>query len=61
MTECAQSQFPLEAHLSRRVVSQLGGGQLPTEGGLVAALHSTRVGRFDEVGAARKPILRWKT
>jgi len=51
----------LEAHLSRRVVSQLGGGQLPTEGGLVAALHSTRVGRFDEVGAARKPILRWKT
>jgi glycine dehydrogenase subunit 2 len=25
------------------------------------APHSTRVGRLDEVGAARKPILRWKT
>jgi glycine dehydrogenase subunit 2 len=24
------------------------------------APHSTRVGRLDEVGAARKPILRWK-
>jgi glycine dehydrogenase subunit 2 len=24
------------------------------------APHTTRVGRLDEVGAARKPILRWK-
>jgi glycine dehydrogenase subunit 2 len=24
------------------------------------APHSTRVGRLDEVAAARKPILRWK-
>jgi glycine dehydrogenase subunit 2 len=24
------------------------------------APHSTRVGRLDEVGAARKPVLRWK-
>jgi len=24
------------------------------------APHNTRVGRMDEVGAARKPILRWK-
>jgi len=24
------------------------------------APHSTKVGRLDEVGAARKPILRWK-
>jgi glycine dehydrogenase subunit 2 len=24
------------------------------------APHSTRVSRLDEVGAARKPILRWK-
>jgi glycine dehydrogenase subunit 2 len=23
------------------------------------APHSTRVGRLDEVGAARKPVLRW--
>jgi glycine dehydrogenase subunit 2 len=25
-----------------------------------SAPHTTRVGRLDEVGAARKPILRWK-
>jgi len=25
-----------------------------------SAPHSTRVGRLDEVTAARKPILRWK-
>jgi len=25
------------------------------------APHTTRVGRLDEVGAARKPILRWKS
>ena len=24
------------------------------------APHSTRVGRLDEVAAARKPVLRWK-
>jgi len=24
------------------------------------APHSTKVGRLDEVGAARKPVLRWK-
>ena len=24
------------------------------------APHSTRVGRLDEVSAARKPVLRWK-
>jgi glycine dehydrogenase subunit 2 len=24
------------------------------------APHSTRIGRLDEVAAARKPILRWK-
>jgi glycine dehydrogenase subunit 2 len=28
---------------------------------LKSAPHSTRVGRLDEVAAARKPILRWKT
>jgi glycine dehydrogenase subunit 2 len=27
---------------------------------VLAAPHNTRVGRMDEVGAARKPILRWK-
>jgi glycine dehydrogenase subunit 2 len=25
-----------------------------------SAPHSTRVGRLDEVAAARKPVLRWK-
>jgi glycine dehydrogenase subunit 2 len=24
------------------------------------APHSTRIGRIDEAGAARKPVLRWK-
>ena len=24
------------------------------------APHSTRIGRLDEAGAARKPVLRWK-
>ncbi len=27
---------------------------------VLAAPHNTRVGRMDEVGAARKPVLRWK-
>ncbi|MBI4480472.1 MAG: hypothetical protein HY651_10660 [Acidobacteria bacterium] len=27
---------------------------------VLSAPHSTRVGRMDEVQAARKPILRWK-
>jgi glycine cleavage system P protein (glycine dehydrogenase) subunit 2 len=27
---------------------------------VLAAPHSTRVSRLDEVTAARKPILRWK-
>jgi glycine dehydrogenase subunit 2 len=27
---------------------------------LKTAPHSTRVGRMDEVAAARKPVLRWK-
>jgi glycine dehydrogenase subunit 2 len=27
---------------------------------VLAAPHTTRVSRLDEVGAARKPILRWK-
>jgi glycine dehydrogenase subunit 2 len=27
---------------------------------VVEAPHNTRVGRMDETGAARKPVLRWK-
>ena len=27
---------------------------------LKQAPHTTKVGRLDEVGAARKPVLRWK-
>jgi len=28
---------------------------------VTTAPHSTRVGRLDEVAAARKPLLRWKS
>ncbi len=33
MTECNQSQFPFEAHFSRRVVAEFSGDRLSTEGG----------------------------
>ena len=33
MTECTQSQFPFEAHFSRRVVAQFDAPQISTEGG----------------------------
>src|SRR2546430_2156659 len=33
MTECSETLFPFEAHFSRRVVAQLAGNWLTTEGG----------------------------
>src|SRR2546428_7524027 len=33
MTECSQSQFPFEAHFSRRVMGGFDGSQLTTDGG----------------------------
>ncbi len=42
MTECNQTEFPFEAHFSRRVVAQFDGRQMTTEGGSLLLREADR-------------------
>jgi DDE family transposase len=52
MTQCNQTEFPFEAHFSRRVVAAFEGGQLTTEGGaLLLRATDRKIGLLKRVVA----------
>ena len=51
MTECNQSQFPFEAHFSRRVVAEFSGNRLSTEGGALLLRATDR-----KIGLLRRVV-----
>jgi glycine dehydrogenase subunit 2 len=60
MIEPTESESKEECDLFIDAMRSIAEEAASTPGVVKTAPHSTRVGRLDEVTAARKPILRWK-
>jgi len=60
MIEPTESESRLELDLFVEAMRSIAAEAAESPELVKTAPHSTRVGRLDEVGAARKPVLRWK-
>src|SRR3984957_20021074 len=60
MIEPTESESKQECDLFVDAMRSIADEAASTPELVKTAPHSTRVGRLDEVGAARKPVLRWK-
>ncbi|HKM90670.1 MAG TPA: hypothetical protein VJX29_08645, partial [Candidatus Acidoferrales bacterium] len=59
MIEPTESESLQELDLFVEAMRSIAAEAAETPELVKTAPHSTRVGRLDEVGAARKPVLRW--
>jgi len=59
MIEPTESESRQELDLFVEAMRSIAAEAAETPELVKSAPHSTRVGRLDEVGAARKPVLRW--
>jgi glycine dehydrogenase subunit 2 len=60
MIEPTESESKQECDLFVEAMRCIAAEAATTPEIVKSAPHSTKVGRLDEVGAARKPVLRWK-